>query len=148
MIWLHLFTIHLIRGFRTFFPLPWPQVKTNLTRTQLPPLSPPTIREFHRRKFWETKSTVKRRKMGTLGRAIYTVGFWIRETGQAIDRLGSRLQGNYSFQEQRTSLNHPSNFNSLRQYPPHIQLSKMLFCIFIYMQFRLKKWNSNQWIDM
>jgi len=40
--------------------------------------------------------------MGTLGRAFYTVGFWIRETGQAIDRLGSRLQGNYFFQEQRT----------------------------------------------
>lgn len=38
--------------------------------------------------------------MGTLGKAIYTVGFWIRETGQAIDRLGSRLQGNYYFQEQ------------------------------------------------
>ncbi|XP_027331586.1 gamma carbonic anhydrase 1, mitochondrial isoform X1 [Abrus precatorius] len=38
--------------------------------------------------------------MGTLGRAIYTVGFWIRETGQAIDRLGSRLQGSYYFQEQ------------------------------------------------
>ena len=41
-------------------------------------------------------------KMGTLGKAIYTVGFWIRETGQAIDRLGCRLQGNYYFQEQRT----------------------------------------------
>ncbi|KAK2994153.1 hypothetical protein RJ640_020958 [Escallonia rubra] len=38
--------------------------------------------------------------MGTLGRAIYTVGFWIRETGQAMDRLGSRLQGNYYFKEQ------------------------------------------------
>ncbi|EHA8586204.1 Gamma carbonic anhydrase 1, mitochondrial [Cocos nucifera] len=38
--------------------------------------------------------------MGTLRRAIYTVGFWIRETGQAIDRLGCRLQGNYYFQEQ------------------------------------------------
>lgn len=38
--------------------------------------------------------------MGTLGRAVYTVGFWIRETGQAIDRLGCRLQGNYYFQEQ------------------------------------------------
>lgn len=37
--------------------------------------------------------------MGTLGRAVYTVGFWIRETGQAIDRLGCRLQGNYYFQE-------------------------------------------------
>ncbi|KAL2348546.1 hypothetical protein Fmac_002546 [Flemingia macrophylla] len=38
--------------------------------------------------------------MGTIGRAFYAVGFWIRETGQAIDRLGSRLQGNYLFQEQ------------------------------------------------
>ncbi|KAL8152029.1 hypothetical protein V2J09_021837 [Rumex salicifolius] len=38
--------------------------------------------------------------MGTLGRAFYSVGFWIRETGQALDRLGCRLQGNYSFQEQ------------------------------------------------
>ncbi|MQL78861.1 hypothetical protein Taro_011311 [Colocasia esculenta] len=38
--------------------------------------------------------------MGTLGKAIYTVGFWIRETGQAMDRLGCRLQGNYYFQEQ------------------------------------------------
>ncbi|RWR93625.1 gamma carbonic anhydrase 1, mitochondrial-like protein [Cinnamomum micranthum f. kanehirae] len=38
--------------------------------------------------------------MGTLGKAIYTVGFWIRETGQALDRLGCRLQGNYYFQEQ------------------------------------------------
>ncbi|KAI3498316.1 hypothetical protein L1887_34088 [Cichorium endivia] len=27
--------------------------------------------------------------MGTLGRAAYTVDFWIRETGQAMDRLGS-----------------------------------------------------------
>ncbi|PPD93833.1 hypothetical protein GOBAR_DD09139 [Gossypium barbadense] len=39
-------------------------------------------------------------KMGSLGKAIYTVGFWIRETGQALDRLGCRLQGNYFFQEQ------------------------------------------------
>ncbi|KMZ56166.1 Gamma carbonic anhydrase 1, mitochondrial [Zostera marina] len=38
--------------------------------------------------------------MGTLGKTIYTVGFWIRETGQAIDRLGSRLQGSYYIQEQ------------------------------------------------
>lgn len=38
--------------------------------------------------------------MGSLGRAIYTVGFWIRETGQALDRLGCRLQGNYYFHEQ------------------------------------------------
>lgn len=40
--------------------------------------------------------------MGTLGKAIYTVGFWIRETGQALDRLGCRFQGKYYFQEQRT----------------------------------------------
>ncbi|CAI0436120.1 unnamed protein product [Linum tenue] len=38
--------------------------------------------------------------MGTLGKAVYTVGFWIRETGQALDRLGCRLQGTHAFQEQ------------------------------------------------
>ncbi|KAI9118529.1 hypothetical protein K1719_010861 [Acacia pycnantha] len=37
--------------------------------------------------------------MGTLGKAIYTVGCWIRGTGQAIDRLGSSLQGGYYLQE-------------------------------------------------
>lgn len=51
--------------------------------------------------------------MGTLGKAFYAVGFWIRETGQAIDRLGSRLQGNYYFQEQRTSKISPFLFSSL-----------------------------------
>ncbi|KAM6561683.1 hypothetical protein CsatA_030922 [Cannabis sativa] len=30
--------------------------------------------------------------MGTLGRAIYTIGFWITETGQPIDRLVSRCR--------------------------------------------------------
>ncbi|KAF5190261.1 Carnitine operon protein caie [Thalictrum thalictroides] len=38
--------------------------------------------------------------MGTLGKAIYTVGYWIRETGQAVDRLGCLLQGSYYIQEQ------------------------------------------------
>uniref|UniRef100_A0A0C9RRV5 TSA: Wollemia nobilis Ref_Wollemi_Transcript_16728_1325 transcribed RNA sequence n=1 Tax=Wollemia nobilis TaxID=56998 RepID=A0A0C9RRV5_9CONI len=38
--------------------------------------------------------------MASLGKAIYTVGLWVRETGQALDRLGSRLQGKYGFQEQ------------------------------------------------
>ncbi|MFS8000073.1 hypothetical protein Hanom_Chr12g01174121 [Helianthus anomalus] len=42
--------------------------------------------------------------MGTLGRAAYTVGFWIRETGQAMDRLGSRLQGNNFFKQQRIQI--------------------------------------------
>jgi hypothetical protein len=29
--------------------------------------------------------------MGTLGRAIFTVGKWIRDMRQAMDRLGSTL---------------------------------------------------------
>ncbi|GAA0163873.1 hypothetical protein LIER_19642 [Lithospermum erythrorhizon] len=29
--------------------------------------------------------------MGTLGQTVYTLGFWMRETGQAMDRLGSIL---------------------------------------------------------
>jgi carbonic anhydrase/acetyltransferase-like protein (isoleucine patch superfamily) len=39
-------------------------------------------------------------EMAGLGKAMYAVGFWIRETGQALDRLGCRLQGNYFFHEQ------------------------------------------------
>ena len=50
-------------------------------------------------------------EMGTLGRAIYSVGNWIRGTGQAIDRLGSLLQGGYYVQEQRLSLS-PFSFSS------------------------------------
>ncbi|KAL3634296.1 Gamma carbonic anhydrase 1, mitochondrial [Castilleja foliolosa] len=38
--------------------------------------------------------------MGSLGKAVYSLGYMIRETGQAMDRLGSRLQGSYYFQEQ------------------------------------------------
>ncbi|KAF5736022.1 gamma carbonic anhydrase 1 mitochondrial-like [Tripterygium wilfordii] len=38
--------------------------------------------------------------MGTLGKAIYTVGFWIRDRGQALDRLGCGFQGKYYFKEQ------------------------------------------------
>jgi hypothetical protein len=47
--------------------------------------------------------------MGTLGRAIFTVGKWIRGTGQAMDRLGSTMQGGLRVEEQG---NHPSLFVS------------------------------------
>mmetsp|Transcript_6870 Transcript_6870/g.10776 ORF Transcript_6870/g.10776 Transcript_6870/m.10776 type:complete len:237 (-) Transcript_6870:361-1071(-) len=33
------------------------------------------------------------------GQVAYKLGLMIRETGQALDRLGSRLQGNYAFRE-------------------------------------------------
>lgn len=38
--------------------------------------------------------------MSVVRRLFYTVGMWIRETGQAMDRAGCRLQGNYAFTEQ------------------------------------------------
>lgn len=31
---------------------------------------------------------------------LYRVGFWFRETGQALDRVGCRLQGNTAFVEE------------------------------------------------
>ncbi|KAH7283397.1 hypothetical protein KP509_34G005500 [Ceratopteris richardii] len=37
--------------------------------------------------------------MAALGKAVYRMGSWIRGTGQALDRLGSRLQGQYAYQE-------------------------------------------------
>lgn len=46
--------------------------------------------------------------MGTLGRAIYTVGKWIRGTGQAMDRLGSTIQGGLRVEEQRKQQPLPS----------------------------------------
>lgn len=38
--------------------------------------------------------------MNQLRYAAYRVGFWLRESGQALDKLGSRLQGNYAFREE------------------------------------------------
>ncbi|KAG7595144.1 hypothetical protein ISN45_Aa01g038580 [Arabidopsis thaliana x Arabidopsis arenosa] len=43
--------------------------------------------------------------MGTMRKAFYNVGFWNRETGQALDRLGCRLQGKKHFREHRTNYN-------------------------------------------
>ena len=37
--------------------------------------------------------------MGSLGKAVYYMGHWIRGAGQALDRVGSALQGRYAFQE-------------------------------------------------
>mmetsp|Transcript_13330 Transcript_13330/g.42292 ORF Transcript_13330/g.42292 Transcript_13330/m.42292 type:complete len:257 (-) Transcript_13330:110-880(-) len=34
------------------------------------------------------------------GRILYSLGYMVRETGQALDRLGMRLQGNEAFKEQ------------------------------------------------
>lgn len=39
--------------------------------------------------------------MNALRYAAYRAGFWLRETGQALDKLGSRLTGNYAFREER-----------------------------------------------
>lgn len=32
---------------------------------------------------------------------LHRVGFALRESGQALERVGCRLQGNYSFEEKR-----------------------------------------------
>ena len=41
--------------------------------------------------------------MGSMGRMLYSIGFWVRETGQALDRLGCSLQGNAAFKEECTT---------------------------------------------
>jgi hypothetical protein len=38
---------------------------------------------------------------------MYRLGFMLRETGQALDRLGSSVQGIYAFREQREWALHP-----------------------------------------
>ncbi|KAF2553108.1 hypothetical protein F2Q68_00035589 [Brassica cretica] len=64
-----------------------------------------------------------------MGRALYSVGFWIRETGQALDRLGCRLQGKNHFREQRTISFHPSYFPIPIQslFDPKFSLILMLY---------------------
>ena len=44
--------------------------------------------------------------MSFVRRVFYTLGMWIRETGQAMDRAGCRLQGNNAFTEQCEYLQH------------------------------------------
>ncbi len=39
-------------------------------------------------------------RMGTLGRFVYSMAVALRETGQALDRLGARVQGSAAFKEQ------------------------------------------------
>jgi hypothetical protein len=41
--------------------------------------------------------------MALFRRVTYSVGMMIRETGQALDRVGSNLQGIYAYKEQRES---------------------------------------------
>lgn len=36
-----------------------------------------------------------------LGSVVYRFGYALRETAQALNRVGARLQGNYAFREQR-----------------------------------------------
>jgi hypothetical protein len=47
-------------------------------------------------------------------RIAYVIGRSLRESGQALDRVGSRLQGNYAFTEQRMlACNHLAHQPSL-----------------------------------
>jgi hypothetical protein len=50
--------------------------------------------------------------MGTLGRAIFTVGKYIRGTGQAMDRLGSTVQGGLRVEEQSKHSPPPARLSS------------------------------------
>jgi hypothetical protein len=63
--------------------------------------------------------------MGTLGRAIFTVGKWIRGTGQAMDRLGSTIQGGLRVEEQGTRPPPPAP--SLSPSPPPPRPTLWLF---------------------
>eukprot|EP00270_Netrium_digitus_P021815 TRINITY_DN956_c0_g1_i1.p1 TRINITY_DN956_c0_g1~~TRINITY_DN956_c0_g1_i1.p1 ORF type:complete len:274 (-),score=62.36 TRINITY_DN956_c0_g1_i1:199-981(-) len=58
--------------------------------------------------------------MASLGRMLYSFGFLVRETGQALDRLGCRIQGNYAFQEQLSRHRAIMNlFDKVPEVPPN-----------------------------
>ena len=65
--------------------------------------------------------------MGTLGRAIFTVGKWIRGTGQAMDRLGSTIQGGLRVEEQ--GKRPPPPAPSLSPSPPSPRPTLWLFSL-------------------
>lgn len=54
--------------------------------------------------------------MGTLGRVVFSLGKAARSTGQALDRLGSRLQGGNTFKDEGkrfACLAHRNGFENL-----------------------------------
>lgn len=53
-----------------------------------------------------------------MSRAVWQVGQMVRETGIALERLGCRLQGNYTFLEQRTRPPSPSCSSPASDEPP------------------------------
>lgn len=57
---------------------------------------------------------------------LQKIGLALRETGQALDRLGCVLQGNYSFREQRTS----HDFEDLYRLQDFVPLRLMRSCSF------------------
>ncbi|CAI5469540.1 unnamed protein product [Closterium sp. Yama58-4] len=82
--------------------------ETRLHPTTVPFLHPSSLRHFTRRSPPFRPSPLRSSRcdhrgpasMSGIGRALYNVGFWVRETGQALDRLGCRLQGKYAFHEE------------------------------------------------
>ncbi|RVX16754.1 hypothetical protein CK203_006249 [Vitis vinifera] len=59
--------------------------------------------------------------MGSLGRAIYTVGVWFRESGQAIDRLGCPPSGQILFPRTR----HIPNLHKVAEMSQNFEVSQV-----------------------
>jgi hypothetical protein len=69
-------------------------------RARQPAASPHPVSPLRPARFGGRERAGAAAGMGTLGRAIFTVGKWIRGTGQAMDRLGSTVQGGLRVEEQ------------------------------------------------
>lgn len=95
----------------------------------------------------------RRSKMGTLGKAIYSLGSIVRATGKALDRVGNRLQGSSHIEEHRNFLLLNPRSHLLFPLLPMFQydiVSLMHLCLFMllhFIQFRFvntlclgKKW--------
>lgn len=52
--------------------------------------------------------------MAAFRRVAYSMGMLVRETGQALDRLGGSMQGIYAYREQRKFLSDGSAFLSTK----------------------------------
>jgi hypothetical protein len=65
-----------------------------------------------------------------MAKMLYSIGFWVRETGQALDRLGCRLQGSHAFKEERKSATFP-----LQAFVTQECLGVLLSCLRVLMLF-------------
>lgn len=85
--------------------------------------------EPHSKKTKKNRKEEEENEMGSLGKAIYTLGSLIRGSGQALDRIGSSLQGSYYISEQRMCILIPLQISFILI---HMLIQSLLIVLWIF----------------